>query len=425
MHAKRWWIAVPVFVLSLLLGGPVLVWAGGLVGSTIFIFTDTTDSANQVHSDVAYNAQDREYLVVWWNDRPGLDDIYGQRVSRDGVLVDRWFATFANPGAEMRYPGVAYNIKRNEYLAVWEQDDGSRTNIHAQALSADGQRIGLEHTLGTGTALRNRTRPAVAYASTADRYLVVWQSQVQGGVASDVESQSLLSSGSPAAGSILIAQGSWQESHELPDVAYNRSRNEFLAVWQREDRTAGDYDIFGRRLTGQGTALGAVPQTISSGAGDDTAPAVAAIPTVPHQGQYLVVWESPYSPSVRAIYGRRLNGDGSQVGGIPSFSPFTGTATNPAVAGNEDSGEYLVAWNQVIQPPNPYSGARVRTMNLDGTFTSDPTWLWWFYSDHPAAASGPAGSFLTTFESIGVDWGIYGQLWGNRIYLPVVGRHFK
>jgi hypothetical protein len=208
-------------------------------------------------------------------------------------------------------------------------------------------------------------------------------------------------------------------------VAYNRSRNEYLVVWQRDDRSANEYDIFGRFVTGLGAKIGAFPWVISADVGDQTRPDVAAIPTVPNQGQYLVVWESSYSPSMNVIGGRRLKGDGSLEGVITSFSPLTGSASNPTASGSEGAGEYMVAWNHVIQPPSPYSGARVRTMNLDGTFTSEDTWLWWFNSNHPAAASGPLSDFLLTFESIGVDWGIYGQLWGNRVYLPVLGRQFR
>jgi hypothetical protein len=84
--------------------------------------------------------------------------------------------------------------------------------------------------------------------------------------------------------------------------------------------------------------------------------------------------------------------------------------------------QYLVAWNEVISPPDPYGGARGRTVSLDGEFASDELWLRWFHADHPAVASGPLGDFLTTFQAVGVDWGIYGQLWGNRTYLPLVVR---
>jgi hypothetical protein len=33
---------------------------------------------------VAYNAERQEFLVVWWNDRPGNDDVYAQRADRNG-----------------------------------------------------------------------------------------------------------------------------------------------------------------------------------------------------------------------------------------------------------------------------------------------------------------------------------------------------
>jgi hypothetical protein len=165
--------------------------------------------------------------------------------------------------------------------------------------------------------------------------------------------------------------------------------------------------------------------SIYSDAGDDKAPAVAAIPTLPHHGQYLVVWQSSWSAGNDDIYGRRLKGDGSQEGSILWIGRIGGTASYPVVAANEGAREYLVAWNQVIQPPNLYSGARARSVNLDGEFTSEEAWLWWFNSNHPAVTSGPLGDFLVTFESSGLDWGIYGRLWGNRVYLPVAGRRFQ
>lgn len=408
--------------LTLSFGGLQVVSAGEPVGSTIFIYTDNTDNANQVHSAVAYNSAWEEYLVVWWNDRPGLDDIYGQRISRDGVLLEPWFPVFEKPGPEMRYPDVAYNLNRNEYLVVWEQDNGTRPNIQAQVLSAAGDRLGKEITLGSGPGLRNRSRPAVDYAVASDRYLVVWESHVQGSTSTDIEGQALFGSGQPDGGNVPIAEGTALASHDRPDVAYNRSRNEYLVVWQALAKSAGVHDIYGRRVTAAGNPMGAAPFPIHGSTVDDTSPTVAAIPTEPDQGQYLVVWQSPWSPTNVDIYGQRLNGKGSAEGPVIWIAPIGGNAANPAVAGSEGAGQYLVTWNEVIAPPNPYSGARARAISMDGGFASDEIWLWWFYSDHPAVASGPLGDFLATFESIGVDWGIYGQLWGNRRYLPLILR---
>ena len=36
------------------------------------------------------------------------------------------------------------------------------------------------------------------------------------------------------------------KSHADPDIGYNRSRNEYLIVWTREDKNVGAKDIWGR-----------------------------------------------------------------------------------------------------------------------------------------------------------------------------------
>ena len=73
---------------------------------------------------VAYSSDRQEYLVVWYNDRPGNDDIRAQRVSKNGTLVGGPFYVSAGAGADRRYPTVAYNSKNGQYLVVWEHNDG-------------------------------------------------------------------------------------------------------------------------------------------------------------------------------------------------------------------------------------------------------------------------------------------------------------
>ena len=64
-----------------------------------------------------------------------------------------------------------------------------------------------------------RYTPAVAYASASDEYLVVWKSFVQGNIANDIEGQALFSSGVLDGSNFLVAQGTWSESHDQPDLA--------------------------------------------------------------------------------------------------------------------------------------------------------------------------------------------------------------
>lgn len=77
--------------------------AAGPVGSRFVVADQSVDTVN---SKVAYNSQDQEYLVVWRNDRPANDDIYAQRVSKNGTLVGPWFSVAAGAGVERYYPHV-------------------------------------------------------------------------------------------------------------------------------------------------------------------------------------------------------------------------------------------------------------------------------------------------------------------------------
>ncbi len=70
-------------------------------------------------SDIAYNSTDHEYLIVW-SEKTKLGNFYlagpilGQRLNENGELIGSTFTIF-NFGAN---PSVAYDSKRNEFLAV-------------------------------------------------------------------------------------------------------------------------------------------------------------------------------------------------------------------------------------------------------------------------------------------------------------------
>ena len=107
---------------------------GRPVGSTFVIRADSTEPG--VEPAIAYNPDLQEYLVVFWNDRPGCDDIRAERVSRDGKLLGgKWIA--AGCPAERRFPDVAYNTQRNEYLIVWVEESGGYNYVRSQRFSAD------------------------------------------------------------------------------------------------------------------------------------------------------------------------------------------------------------------------------------------------------------------------------------------------
>jgi hypothetical protein len=284
-----------------------------------FDISNSTSTAAVVPS-IAYNSDRDEYLVVWWNDRPGNDDIYGRRVSGDGALIGNWFAIAAGAGHERAFPDVAYNSQAEEYLVVWVDD---YSDICAQRVSATGQLQGTEINIG-GMGDEN-WGPAVAYASTENKYLVVWTEKI--GTVYAFVGKEVTTTGSPGT-RFAIDSNCLNCNEAQADLAYNRPRNEFLVVWHKH--VDGDYDVYGRRvkMAGSTGTLGpAFP--IFYSVNDEWTPVVAALPGHSGQGQYLVVFQTYIGIGDRWIKGQFVTSDGSLQGSLVEISSSSG-ATRPA-----------------------------------------------------------------------------------------------
>jgi len=383
---------------------------GGPIGHIFNI--SNLPATEAVAPSIAYNSNRDEYLVVWWNDRPGNDDIYGRRVSGNGALIGNWFAIAAGTGHERQYPDVAYNSQADEYLVVWQDD--IYASIFARRVSATGQLLDGEISIG-GQGDWN-WGAAVAYASTENKYLVVWSEEVWM-LSYELIGKEVSSAGSP--GSRFVIETDYVNSLAGADLAYNRAGNEFLVVWREG---SGEDDVYGRRIEmagGAGTLGSAFP--IFQSASDEVNPAVAALPGHGGQGQYLVVCEAS-----EWIQGQLVASDGSLEGSLIDVSAFS-DASNPAVVGTESTGQYLVVWakDEYVPPPPTYVGILGRAISIDGNPVSEEIAIGGFLADNAAVAGGSHGDFLVIFDDLPPEAGsgeVYGRLLGNRVYLPLVIR---
>jgi hypothetical protein len=419
-NVRRRYLALCLAVLALLLAWPGAALAGGPIGSA-FVIGDRPAPVDAVHPSLAHNSIFGDYLVVWQNDRPGFDDIYGQRVSGDSRLVGGWRAIAAGAGAERRTPDVAHNLNFNEYLVVWEHTDSATgaLSIRGQRVDSNGSRVGKEFTI-SGPGPKTVRRPRVAHAFQAGLYLVVWEQNVQGSPASDIAGQMVVGDGTLWGAPFVIAQGTWQHTMGQPDLAYNRARNEFLVTWNEEENNPSRHtNIRARRITGNGTPLQPPALQVTNYVQDSTNPAVAAIPEPPGKGGYLVAWELHASPGNRHVYARLIDGEGGMT--IPvldvAWSPRDEFA--PAVAGNEQSQRFLVTW--ITAEQSLFLG-HAREATMAGDMAPPAPLALGVFADHPAASSGPLASFLVAFDgqTLASNLDVHGVLWGERVYVPLV-----
>jgi hypothetical protein len=392
---------------------PNTIHAGNPVGGTIVI---SAASEEEVSPAIAYNSQRQEYLVVWYNDRAGCDDIRAQRISKTGGLIGGPFYISAGCPADRRYPHVAYNSAHDQYLVVWEQQDIS------SGYSIKGRRVvGTGGVLDTsdidirsyGGNLYTPATPAVAYASTSDRYLVVWSETWHPmPITWDIYGQVMTSAGVLDGSRFSISHGS--DGREQPDLAYNRHANRYLVVWQQKVGTL--WEVHGQQVHGGG-GLYQSDIAIAQYSFSSTSPVVAAIPTCPSNNKFLVVWGN--SSGGTPLLGRLVGEDGT-----PAVNPVLASLAldkvGRAVAGNESSQQYLVAWPQSFGVMDkPISG---QTFNCDGTWGNYVEFSG-VAATNPAVAGGPGGDFMVGWQDQPIwatNTNLYGQLWGNRVYIPMI-----
>lgn len=391
------------------------VSGSNLVGGEIEIAVNA--ELNETHPKIAFNSTYNEYLVVWWNDRPGCDDIQAQRLTGNGIAEGppffiAWAGDCAKEPEDHRYPDVTYNSTRNEYLVVWEKDANT---IHARRVSANGILLGSGD-IEIYSSLDYMGKPKTDYAYTQDSYLVIWEYMVSG-VISDVygvAGQLVNYDGSLNGSNIGITAGT--EDHKSADLAYNRHADRFLVVWQQD--VSGLWDIYGQMVRGTGELHGTELVIAHHGVISSMAPAVAAIPTTPTDDKFLVVWHEDYTIVDYDIAGRIIEEDGTLE---PRFflASSIDWESNPQVAGSESNMKYLVTW------ANPHqSGIFGRSITYDGLGQDEIFRLGGTNAPgNGGIAPGNTGDFLAVWDDdpMGTD-DVFGRLIGLRVFLPLILR---
>jgi hypothetical protein len=252
-------------------------------------------------------------------------------------------------------------------LVVWRRYESAKGySIQGRRVSATGQVLGNADIIirDFGYNFYTPNDPAVAYAFTSDKYLVVWDETFHPlPIQRDILGRVVSSSGTPEGSQFVISKDPGNVPRESPDLAYNRKRNEYLVVWQEYHSSSID-KIIGRRVTGGGAPLNPAGIVIEAVTVSSTNPSVAALPNATAEGQYLVVFELLF-PGDSDIYSRFVSGVGV-VGAGQYFAGSLEDETNPSVAGSESANRYLIVWSRPTTPPIVYDYIEGRTISSTG-----------------------------------------------------------
>jgi hypothetical protein len=253
---------------------------------------------------------------------------------------------------EQGWPRIAYNSQDNTFLVVWQSRASSTADwdICGQMLAGDGAVLS-----GQAFCLNlpgDQMFPDVAYNSTHNEFLVVWQDNNTANASWDIKAQRITASGVPIGTVFPIAArpgySGYPTDQQHPAVAYNPDDDEYLVVWQDDYCERFPYktadDIYGVRLSSSGELLCAfIPISVAPNCSDNAYQQYPAVVYNSSAHQYLVVWEDSRQDGWD-IYGQRLANTGALSGGNCALVTAAGEQRFPDLVYNSQDQVYMLSW---------------------------------------------------------------------------------
>lgn len=296
---------------------------GNLLGPMIrvsFMGTDGDGDTDAFNPEIAFNYRDNTYLVAWEADEVSESEheIYAQLLDSDGSLLGaRQRLSFHGQDGDASFDAddvdIAFNATENEFMLVWEGEEDAGQFIEGEreiyAIRLDHSGIPLAPAFrisdigSDGDEMSDALSPEIAWNSDRNEYLVVF-----GGDSipekDEIHGQRLSAAGLEIGPndfriSTIAAGFDSTISGGEPSLIYNERCRQYLVAFTSESPAPqaedGEFEIFSRRLTVDGRPIGgdSLLSLAGSGLGDKEFDAEAsAVAFNPVSGQYLVVYES-------------------------------------------------------------------------------------------------------------------------------------
>ncbi len=360
---------------------------------------------NEYRPQVAFNSVHNEYLAVWHvNSSIFGRYVQGSRISASGSILSNFTIAYEDsPHRDCSTPDVAYDSVHDRYFVVWMRDsagDGSDWDIEGRFIPWDGPDESMP-SFHICTAVTQQQFPRVAWASGEDEFLVTWWNEGSGTTHSDISAQRI-DAGDPVFPLIsanFTVTSSSSEERVGPDIAYNSTRNEYLIVYQRMDDVLGN--IYGVRLSGTGSILGGGDFGIAAWPDAETNPRVAASQI---SGEWAVAWMSDTSAYAKEIYARRVTVDfwgDVQTEAVENVAGADIDESYPDIAAS-GIGKYLISWEQQYSNPSGPFGIWARTLDESDALGVDMV-VRGSYAGQEVDSAFPAicgseGGFLVTWQ---------------------------
>jgi phosphoribosylformylglycinamidine (FGAM) synthase PurS component len=333
------------------------------------------------------------FLVVWEDDR-GFDwcyDIYGARVTPEGMVLDPAGIAISEAVDDQNCPAVGFDGAN--FLVVWEDwRSGDYQDIYGARVTPEGAVLDPE---GLVISDPGSDQYSAAVGFGGGSFLVVW-ADFRSVNSEDIYGARVTPQGTvlDSAG-IAISQATRDQCY--PAVGFDGS--DFLVVWEEYRNVNGD--VYGARVTPQGAVLDTSGIAVSTAANGQYCPALSFV-----GGNFLVAWEDYRNGSNFEVYGARVTPEGAVLD--PSgLAIALANDDQYYVKVGSDSANFLVVWEDNRgMSTNIYcarvtpSGTVLDPSGIDVSQAPDDEYT-------PAVGFG-GGHFLVAWEDYSVGDDIFG-----------------
>ncbi|HEX3554612.1 MAG TPA: RHS repeat-associated core domain-containing protein [Thermoanaerobaculia bacterium] len=242
-------------------------------------------------------------------------------------------------------PAIAYNSTTNEYLVVYErQTSSTNSDVYGQRVTATGALLGSAFAIANST--HNERHPRLAYNSKANNYLVIYEYDASGnGTNYDLQARPVAANGtlSPI---VTVANSTGQDLS--PEIAFGSVAGEYLVAYETDGNGDGKTDVGNLRLSATGAVLGSMYANITiSGANVNVTNPHLAYNSMFNDFMFAFEVDAANNGSNIEIWETRLKPDLSLVDGILYYVAHgTGHDRNPFLTYDPTHNEYLAVWER-------------------------------------------------------------------------------
>lgn len=156
---------------------------------------------------------------------------------------------------------VAYESTRDRYMIVWQGTDSAAEGpeIWGRVVSRLHTNLSIDFKISDTPGTLTSETPTISYNPKTDQFLVLWAARQSDTSAKEIYGQLLTHLGDEVGSDFSVSStGSGLAAFDAsaPDLAYNPATNRYLAVWRSDDQQVGEYEIYGQALLADTSPVG-------------------------------------------------------------------------------------------------------------------------------------------------------------------------